>query len=415
MADLETAADIDRNTDQGQMLWGPYFSGPDTCVDVWHDDGDDIVYNRSTNATDASPSWAKTEITAGTARQIACFYDKQIPGNAGTLIHIVWMDEVDGSVYYRTLDVATDTLGTQRTVASGITVAAQIYFSRCCIAVAVNGNIGIGYETQDEIDFLISDDSGATWTSQTSNPYESDGQEDWALGFPADVDAGDMAFLFWDRSANEISVKMYDESADSISETSILTSMADTTSFIQMAAQVLHSDKKVYGVAHTIFDDSTDDLVSFVVTPDSISSPTIVTSTAAIFTNQAESVQCAMAINQQNDDVYVFYLKGGTYGSSMDVVYHKSTDKMVSWGSEQAYSEQTADNFKNLSASASVDDDGGQIMASFYEEGAGKLFVNHPNSIDIAAAAGVTVAEMVAASTPHYYPGPMAPATMVPF
>ncbi len=176
---------------------------------------------------------------------------------------------------------------------------------------------------------------------------------------------------------------MYDDSGDSWTETSIAGSMVDDASHINMDGAVRHSDSHVLLAAHSNDDSTTDDLRTWDLTVDSIASPTV-TAKANVVTDQAESGQAAVFINQQADDVYVAYLKGGQWNVTVDVVYHISTDDMDSWGAEQAYSEQAADDVRRVQAGRVVGDDGGRYQPAFYDDDDTDIFVNEVNDIEIA-------------------------------
>ncbi len=386
MADTLVEALAFDNTDQANALWGPYYIDVDTAVIVFMDEGDDISFART---TDKGASWATTEIGSGLAKQLACWFDRETPGDTGTLIHVTWLqatgtDRAD----YRTIDISDGSLGTQRTVDTGLTVSASVFNNRIAITKTVNGNIIVALSTPTEVECWKSADNFATAPTAIADVFETGTEMDWVLLFPADVDAGDAAALFWDRSADELTLKMYDDSADTWTETTILagTAAVDDTAHINMNGSVRHSDKKVLIAFHNNDDDGGDDLLTFELAVNSIASPTV-TAKTNIFTNQGESAQVSVHINQQNDDVRVAYLKGGTWAATVDVVFHLSENGMGSWGSEQAYSESAADDFRVVSDGRTTGDDGGRYQPAFYDDDETEIFINEVNDTEIAAAA----------------------------
>ena len=158
------------------------------------------------------------------------------------------------------------------------------------------------------------------------------------LGFCANTaDDADGGIIYWDKSTGEISVKMYDDSADSWSETLVVTGMVADNYHINMDLSVRHSDGAVLWAAHSNDDNTGDDLRTWEIIPNSISSPAI-TAKTNIFTDQAESAQCFVWINQQNNEVRVGHLKGSTNWQSTTLgVFHISTDAMGSWGCGQSH------------------------------------------------------------------------------
>lgn len=382
MVDTLVETDIDAGADQAQALWGPYWSDISTGVIVFSDGGLDISFART---TDKGANWSTTQIQAGGVRQMSVWYDKETPGDTGTLLHLAWLDNIGADfAYYRTLDVSDASLGTLREVDNTVTVNTSKTLNRVAITKAVNGNLVFAFATQTEIECYRSDDDGVSWDAR-ADVFETATEEDWVLLFPADVDAGDAAALFWDRSANDISIKMYDESANTWTETSIDTDAADDSIHINMDGAIRHSDKHLLIAFHSNDDNNGDDLRTYDLTVDSIASPTITTKTV-IFTNQSASAQVGMFINQQNDDVYLAYMKGGTWQATVDVVYHISTDGMGVWGSEQAYSESLADDFRVVQAGRTVGDDGGRYQPSFFDDDEVDVYINETNDVEIAAA-----------------------------
>ena len=364
---------------------GPYWSDESTAVVIFGDGALDISFART---TDKGATWAITEILTGSTVQIACWYDKETPGNTGTLLHIVWVDAISGqNIYYQTLDVATGNLGTRRIIDDTISVGGNNEH-RIAITQAVNGNLIVAFTTNTDVECYRSTDSGVNWTSR-ADVYETATEHDWCLLFPADVDAGDVAAIFWDKSANTISLKMYDDSANSWTEINIDTDSVASPDHMHMDGSLRLSDKHILLAAHSSFDNTTDDLRTYDLTVDSIASPTV-TDKTNVFTNQVESGQVSVFINQQNNNVYVAYIKGGTWQSTTDVVFHKSTDGMAVWGTEQVYSEATADDIRTVSAGRTVGNDGGRYQPAFYNDDLRDLFVNEVNDVEVAAAAAPT-------------------------
>jgi len=387
MADTSVDGDVNVNLDLSGGHFGPYWANTLDAVIVFRDPDADPTTSRT---TDGGATWAtQVDLEASNTKQIAAFFDKEVPSDDGDLVHIVWLDDAGDNFQYRTIDADTGTLGTLRTIEGtvvGIVAGADSH--RVGICKTVGGNLLAFYETPSEINTYRSVDAGVNWTSR-ADVNETAGQVDWCLLFPAATeDDNDACALFWDVSATEISIKMYDDSADTWTETTILSSMVADAQNIAMDAAVRHSDGALFGAAHSDEDTTGDDLLTFTVFPNSIASPTIDTGTAAVFTNQAASSQVAMWINQQNNEVRAVYLKGGTWNDSVDVVFHISIDGMTSWGAEQAYSEAVADDLRFVHAGRSAGANGGFYQPAFYNDDLGEIFVNLVNHTPIAAVLG---------------------------
>ncbi len=359
-------------------LWGPYWADKDTAVILYVDSLQDLRFART---TDAGDNWSLTTVQTGTIINIACWFDKETPGDIGNLIHVVWTEQVGQNFHYRTIDVSDAALGTEQTIDATVTVNSNPVNNRVAITKTVNGNLIAALSTQTEIECYRSTDGGAVWTDR-ADVFATATEEDWVLLYPADVDPGDACALFWDRSGNNLFLKMYDDSANTWSGGSLLDASAiDDASHINMDGAIRHSDKHLLVAFHSDADTATDDLRTFDITVDSISTPAIATKTD-VFAEEGSSAQCSVFINQQNDDVYVCWLSGGAWLSSVDVVYKKSTNGMTSWQAEQAYSEATSEDFRICHAGRSVGDAGGRFQPSWYDNTLHDLFVNTPNDVE---------------------------------
>ncbi|KKK84062.1 hypothetical protein LCGC14_2787140, partial [marine sediment metagenome] len=148
--------------------------------------------------------------------------------------------------------------------------------------------------------------------------------------------------------------------------------------FYQMSASPRHSDNHVILAVWSELDAATADLKVW-----DIGGSGDITAMADVVTDLDESAQVAVFINQQNNDIYVAYIKGGTWEATADIKYKKSTDGGTTWGSEQTYSEGTADDLRALWAGVSVGADGGRFQPVFFNDDLNDLFVNLTNDVNI--------------------------------
>jgi len=385
MADKSVDGNIFSDLDMSNGLYGPYWIDTQTAIIVYIDFMGDVQFSRT---TDGGVNWSATEIIDGSAKNMSCWFDQETPGDSGTKVHVTWLDStgVEGAneAFYVNIDVSDGAQGTIRTIDNTLTINGPYEEeNRIAITKTIGGNLLMALSTQVEIECYRSVDSGVNWTDR-SDPFETGNQEDWLLLYPANTaDNNDVCGIFWDRSTNEISMKMYDDSENTWTETIISGSMSDDSQHINMDAAVRHSDSHILFAAHSNDDSSTDDLMTWDLTPNSITSPTV-TAKTNIFTDQAESAQTSVLINQQNDDVYVSHLKGGTWQNLTDIVFHKSDDRMGTWGSEQAYNETQDDNIL-VHGGRTIGDSGGRVQWSWFNDDLTEIFVNLVNDIEISA------------------------------
>ena len=362
-------------------LWGPYWSNESTAVIVYLDNGSDPSFART---VDGGVNWSISELEATTSLGIVAFYDKEIPGDAGTLVHVVWFDGTGGddNLKYNTIDVSDGSVGTERIIQTGLTVNTTPQNNKIALTKTLSNNLIVAYSTQTEKGAEKSVNAGVDW-GVIADPIESATSEDLLLLFPANTgDDNDAVLIFWDRSANEISIKMYDDSEDDWTETPISGSMVDDINWMNMDGTVRHSDNHILFAAHSRMDYIEDDLMAWDLTVDDIDSPTV-TAKTNIFTGQDASLQVGIIINQQNDDVFVGYIKGVAPSTNdADVVFHKSEDGMGSWGDEQAYSEAN-DDLNHVHSGRTITNAGGRVQFSFYNDDATDISVNLVHDIEI--------------------------------
>lgn len=390
MADTLVEGNVNGFAEQAGGLWGPYYISPLVGVLVLVDSLSDVNAYRT---TDGGANWSLIEVTTNITEKVAVYYDRENPGDTGTLLHIWWLEEANGVLKYKALDIADGSFGTERTIATLESGASSIAFSRLAACKTLNGNLlctGRSHDGTAGATFAYrSTDGGANWDSRTTG-WEDINDDSGELYAANTGDGADAALIYYDDSAAALSVKMYDDSANTWTETGILTSFdAGSITVVagayQFDAAILHSDGRIFGAGFTDPNVAGNDLVTFVITPDSIASPTIDTTTANILTDVTEAGYCAVTINQQNNDIYVAYGNGSAIGSAIGVDYVVSDDLMESWGSPVTYAEGTDDDIKAISGPRSIGDGGGLVQWSFFNQDLNDVYVNLVNDVMVAA------------------------------
>jgi len=388
--DADTAVDIDAhfNLDTQNGLWGPYWINESTGIILFIDSLNDISFSKT---GDNGTTWDKTVIVAGTTQNLAAWFDKETPGDSGTEIHVVWLDSAGGvgssEAFYVNIDVSDGSQGTIRTINNTLDVDTNAQTNRIAITKTVGGNLLMSFLADapgTNIETYRSVDDGVNWVDR-ADFYESSNPPDYLYLFPANTDDdNDVAGIYLDESSGQITNKMYDDSGNSISETFISTGNSADPIHYNMDAAVRHSDGHILVAAHSDDDTAGDDLRTWEVSPNTTTNTWDIPR-ANIFTNQDQSAQVALMINQQNDTVYAAYLKGGAWTGTVNVLFVNSTDGMDTWSNIINYSEAAADDNRLVQGGRSIGNSGGRIQWSWYNDDLTDIFVNLVNDIEIAS------------------------------
>lgn len=300
------------------------------------DSNADLAYVKSTNR---GRTWgAPIVIHAAAYEKFAIWFDQWTPGDSGVTVHIWAIDSTADDVNYFSLNTSTDTLGNAGTPivvfdgASVLTTSGNMEISG---AKARGGNLSVAFDIDGgtETGFYRSIDGGATWGAR-ANPNEA--TSDYYLLFPGnDADNQDMYLAFWDRSANEVSLKVYDDSADSWGETSISTGMSDqSTATIgqQFAGTVRLSDGHLLLAAWNDRDTVTSRLQTW-----DINGAASITAKGDIHTNIDDCQGIVLTLGP-TETVFATYIGKGdgseTVNSAVKIYRKSSVDGMANWGTE---------------------------------------------------------------------------------
>lgn len=299
------------------------------------DENGDLAYKKSTNR---GRSWgAPVVIHVGTVAHHSVWFDRWTPGDTGTVIHIELIDDAAASenVEYYSLNVATDTLAGPIIIFDGL--SASLGSAQASIAKARGGNLLCVFQldTGIEIGTRRSIDAGASWDLVTD---ANEIAADYYILFPGnDADNQDMWLIYWDISANEISLKVFDDSIGLWSETSIATSMTEaalTTANPQFTGVVLANGHLLLA-AWSIYDNVAADLKTW-----DINGAASIVAKANIVTDSDDCILIALALDA-NENVYATYAGKSdgsqTAGATLGLYRKKSIDGMTTWGIELPY------------------------------------------------------------------------------
>jgi hypothetical protein len=236
-------------------------------------------------------------------------------------------------VSYREFNIAFDAwMGSVSSVFTGASATTAAVLS---ITYTRSDRIYVAYNIDGgtEVGVSYSDNGGATWTPATS-PIEA--AADYFQLLPGNhADQDDVDLYFWDASANEISRKTYDASADTWAETSVsgsMTELALATSGPQFSCASRQSDGKQFLAAWSEHDTAAADLRFWEDDAGSLTART------NVVTNADDCRNALVSVDQSTGRIYVFYLGKSdgsqTAGSSLGLYYKYSDDDGVTWSSE---------------------------------------------------------------------------------
>jgi hypothetical protein len=307
-------------------------------------------------------TWTKqTDFESSSSDMMEIWYDKWTTGQTGDLAYVVHEDNTPNDVRIAILNTTNETMSNQVDIYLGETQdAGNHLLSTSSITKSRNGILYAASRIDNDGEYFFSQsyDNGQTWLAR-AEIIEGSGasccQDRVRLVPGNETDPSDILAIYYDDSDLEITIKTYDNSSNSWSESAAIMSHTDGSSDYDFGASVRHRDN------HTLFAawDATgadNDLYFWDIGDGNtytrkLNVINISDGTAGKWVN--------ILINQQNDNIYVAYIRNS-------IVYYKlSEDGGDSWGSEIRLSEQTA--VDSIHGAISIGDDGGRFMPIWYE------------------------------------------------
>lgn len=298
----------------------------------------DVYFNKSSDGI----TWGTpVSVFTGTALALSVWYDRW-SGRSTDKIRCWYIESGGNDILYRDIDTASaDALGTQTTVFNG--ASASIPNGALTGWVSRHGELRAAgsIDAGAEDGAWSSTDDGATWTDTIADPSEGATQDQY-FGLPGwNADTADEMIIFVDASANGLSVKRYDDSANTWTETAIIAdgSFVDQTAsnaFPHVACAVDLANSRNIVAAWSAVDTANADLRLFF-----INDTTITESAANVVLNSTDDQGlCAVGIDTPTGMIYVFY--GGksdgseTYLTAITINYKTTSNDGANWSAETA-------------------------------------------------------------------------------
>jgi hypothetical protein len=328
-------------------------------------------------------------IHTGTLLTFATRFDRD-DGYNDDFIHVAVIDTGNDDVHYYSIDTTNDdTVAGPTTIGSGTTTAAGGALS---ISRMRGGNLLCAWCIDGGAEYGVSRsvDTGANWTARaTATGLEGESGDMWSMLPVSDLagDQNDGILIFYDASASELSRKIYDDSADSWAETSIVASitMPAASSTYPHFATAVYDDASTNIVAvWTATDTLNADLRIFTVSESSISEKTNV-----VLNSTDDQGLVSLSYNPNGNVWRVWYCGASdgseTFSTSLSVYRKDSNDDGSTWGAETRFS-IAALNTSFLAAARRVVDD--KYVASIYGVSGTIQAMFDPTVVEAAAGSG---------------------------
>ncbi len=365
---------------------GPVWINTLTGYVFFWDTSEDLRYRKT---TDGGVTWDASvliRVITPVPNKLSVWYDRWTPGDTGTVIHFAVLDGTGTDrCWYSTLDTNGDGLGSIITVETPLNLFGGDWEDQTLsITKARGGNLYISLWTVAAGGtrlFKRSVDNGASWVNRDGGLFDGAALDGVQL-YPGNyVDDQDIDAVYWDYSTNELSLKTYDDSGDSWSETLISASMNEVNNNVsqnQYAAAIRHSDGHLILAA---WDDGAANAGSLLIWD--INGAASITAKTNVITSETNHISVTLLIDQNNDDIYVAYAgdPAETYLSSMNIRYKISTNGGTSWGSAVRFNEDAPDFNVNVWGGQSAGSDGGRWSPIWFNRINRELLINTNTAI----------------------------------
>lgn len=321
--------------------FGPFETSTSTAYMIIVDNSSDLRYEKT---TDGGGSWVSHAIKAGTVFAYSCWAAWKTPGNAGTVIHIAYLDAATNKVSYVALDTVDDSLtyiDVETCQGTGTFNGDTGRLTTICITVATGGDIYIYSHYKDDSSahkHCFYAYSVGSWVSKTQlNLYTSTHPQEYRL-FPM-VGVADAARLFyWSGISNTITMYKYSAGTNSWSSDVTVFDPADPGDYVhfQWSGAFLSTTYMVFA-AWSGLDGTTRDILTALIKDDD----TVILKTNVL--TDTDHAHCVgLAVNPQNDRIYAAYVVGDDDNETVCSCKY-SDDNMTTWSAEQTKQTDVAD------------------------------------------------------------------------
>ncbi len=335
---------------------------------------------RYVKTLDGGETWGSPVLvsTAGLIANTAfsLWYDRDTPGDTGTLIHLAFHQDNSAKMVYRSLDTADDSLGAAVNITTASLSDPPVHIG---ITKGRGGELAVAWNSNSSVtrsDLRISIDGGATWINRT-DPWSSSGSKDhefylypsdeddpndlWALVLNNDID--DLEFWVYSRALDSWKFQIIESTWSVIAVGNWGTAMSHTTGHLWLS-----------GISGNPFATPVPLRVWEIGGLDQIEEKTNVV-------NSNDYISTNIFIDQGTDDIYVCYGRGADV-SNLVARSKVSHDTGVTWESEVTEGDGTTYVIRRMGVSPGVSSRG-RWLVTWYDETLDDIFTNTDNAIDL--------------------------------
>lgn len=308
-------------------------------------------YRRTTNG---GASWgaAVSVDTQTDCVGVSVWYDQWTPGDLGTIIHILTMDTGSSDLFYNALNTSNDTLASTTARAVNTVASTTATYSsaanRSAITKGTDGKIYVG-----------ADDATGTGTTIRQCSANCTVTTNWSnVGTPPQGNA-DSWTMYFPLAAGEI--MQINRSTGNLLRYSVWDGVS-WSSYQNIDASAIRGLTYDVNMAVTLDTESGDLYLAYVADADNfvtadhdlrtaVYSGGSWTNTTNIVTNTSRGIhQVAISRDQNTGAIYVAYAARTTIGTAntSNVYWHRSTNNMSSWGSENGPVNSSAGDFYGM-------------------------------------------------------------------
>lgn len=334
--------------------------------------GSVLTYLKTTNGGQTWPT--AVPISFEVIYMYSIWYDKWTSEESGDLIHIIYVASQIDDMFYVSFNTTSEEFSPEITLLAGSTASETNGDQLVSVVRAKDGMIYAGGTIDSGTENWFGNSTNTTtWTSLNSTFMEAD---DRILFSPCnEKNPRDICTIYWDMSANQITIKSYNSTNNVWIESASVGNFADSNQVYTMDATYRQSDNHTILGAWTAY--------NTLATPDpaiqiwDITNHTTFEQKTSAFARDSNSGGVGLLIDQNTDNLYVAYTEGSTTSSVVN--YKNSTDGGTTWTDAVLY-DAPNDDIKGVYVGTSIGASGGRFEPIFYNEDTTNLYNNYTTS-----------------------------------